>query len=491
MPHCARLVDRSIPFFATLLRSSRSRSRPYLYTSTPNLGSFACLGSTTAENRTRIEYNWINGVETLEEYEPGGYHPVMVGDVLHDRYHIADKLGHGGYSTVWLGHDTCLKKYVALKVNTSSSPLRETKVLKALSAPSFPGHAGRGLVSGLLDEFEVQGPNGTHSCHAVTLATCSLKHACLNSDLFPLDIARALAYGLAQAVAYIHSEGYVHGGMSAIQIPLYISTSWTNSQKLFASDIHLNNVLLKLASSFDDLSIEQLHAQYGMPEMVPITQCSGEPLPPNVPAKAVLPMFLEKSSEELTLPEAHILVSDFGEAFAPASEVRLGQDSHAPLHYRPPEAKFEPDTPLSYPSDIWSLATAIWDIIGGETIFGNAWVTEDEIASQYIDVLGPLPSDWWLKWQGRSQFFSEDGKSTEWHQRNKWPPLEQTFEGSVQGYREGDKIGAEEKVAFLRLMRQMMAFRPNERLTADEVLRSEWMFKWALPDYERSLQEST
>jgi hypothetical protein len=29
-----------------------------------------------------IEYNWIRGVEALEEYEPGGYHPIMVGDTL-------------------------------------------------------------------------------------------------------------------------------------------------------------------------------------------------------------------------------------------------------------------------------------------------------------------------------------------------------------------------------------------------------------------------
>ncbi|OQD73733.1 hypothetical protein PENDEC_c014G01469 [Penicillium decumbens] len=108
-----------------------------------------------AEKR-RIEYNWISGVETLEKYEPAGYHPVMIGDILHDRYHIADKLGQGGYSTVWLAHDTYLKQYVALKVNIASSIPRETKVLKALSAPTpFPTrHPGRGLVPSLLDEFE-------------------------------------------------------------------------------------------------------------------------------------------------------------------------------------------------------------------------------------------------------------------------------------------------------------------------------------------------
>lgn len=152
---------RSIPVFQSLFRHRQLKS---VY--------FARLGSTMAENH-RIEYNWIKGVETLENYEPGGYHPIMVGDVLNDRYHIADKLGFGGYSTVWLALDTHLKRYVAVKVNIADSFPRETKVLKALSAPfplSSPVHPGHGLVPVFLDEFKEQGPNGEHTCYTVTPA---------------------------------------------------------------------------------------------------------------------------------------------------------------------------------------------------------------------------------------------------------------------------------------------------------------------------------
>lgn len=66
-------------------------------------------------------YNWVDGAETIEHYQPGGYHPVMIGDVLHKRYQIVDKLGYGGYSTVWLAHDTNFKQYVALKVGIALS----------------------------------------------------------------------------------------------------------------------------------------------------------------------------------------------------------------------------------------------------------------------------------------------------------------------------------------------------------------------------------
>ena len=44
--------------------------------------------------------------ENLDEYEPGGYHPIHLGDRLKDgRYEIVHKLGYGSFSTVWLAKD--------------------------------------------------------------------------------------------------------------------------------------------------------------------------------------------------------------------------------------------------------------------------------------------------------------------------------------------------------------------------------------------------
>ena len=36
---------------------------------------------------------------------PGGYHPVAVGDLFQARYHTLRKLGWGHFSTVWLAWD--------------------------------------------------------------------------------------------------------------------------------------------------------------------------------------------------------------------------------------------------------------------------------------------------------------------------------------------------------------------------------------------------
>ena len=44
--------------------------------------------------------------EPLNRYHKGGYHPVHLGDHLSDgRYKILQKLGWGGYSTVWAARD--------------------------------------------------------------------------------------------------------------------------------------------------------------------------------------------------------------------------------------------------------------------------------------------------------------------------------------------------------------------------------------------------
>jgi hypothetical protein len=89
------------------------------------------LCSAAAPLNAMIEYDWIDGVERLEAYRPGGYHPVTIGHVMHTRYTIIDKLGFGGYSTVWLARDSHTDRFVAPKVAISrTSPVqREYQIL--------------------------------------------------------------------------------------------------------------------------------------------------------------------------------------------------------------------------------------------------------------------------------------------------------------------------------------------------------------------------
>lgn len=63
-------------------------------------------------------------------------------------------------------------------------------------------------------------------------------------------------------------------------------------------------------------------------------------------------------------------------------------------YYRPPETYFEITKPLTFSSDIWTLACTIWEIIAQRSLFEGFFTDEDDMTRQQIDMLGPLPNEW-------------------------------------------------------------------------------------------------
>ncbi|KAF8535880.1 hypothetical protein BDD12DRAFT_750432 [Trichophaea hybrida] len=97
-------------------------------------------------------YNGIHDIpwDRLEDpamYKPGGYHPLELGDELHNGcYQIIHRLGHGGYSTVWLALDQHCERtatavldvprsrHVAIKIGIANNEKDETAILRQLRA---------------------------------------------------------------------------------------------------------------------------------------------------------------------------------------------------------------------------------------------------------------------------------------------------------------------------------------------------------------------
>ena len=249
-------------------------------------------------------------------------------------------------------------------------------------------------------------------------------------------------------------------------------------------DLHLGNVLLHLPSSLDHISEEQLYDKFGAPEPEPVVRLDGKPLLPNVPSHAISPVWLGGPSENVALSDAKVLLIDFGVAFRPSEKSKF--QSYTPLEIRPPEALFEPTTPLSFASDIWSLACTIWAIVGQRSLFDSLLATQDDITCEQVDALGCLPLEWWERWEARSRKFTKACLPVEG--RSVWP-WDQRFEDSIQEPRR-DKgmatIDTKEKDALFAMMRWMLAFRPNDRPTAKQVLETSWMRDWALPECEKT-----
>jgi len=419
-----------------------------------------------------IEYGYIEGVENLSDYRPGGYHPIHIDDRLHKRYRIVHKLGHGTFSTAWLALDERTSKYVAIKVGTADADRREVEILSQLTTgvATYKHVADKAsMIPIVVDRFSLDGPNGTHPCFITVPARCSLMDAKGASDtrLFQLDVARSLAAQLAMAISLVHSQGYAHG------------------------DLHLGNILLQLPSSLNNLSVEQLYANFGAPEPEPVVSLDGKPASSatGTPSYAVSPVWLGVASDEITLKEARLLLSDFGVAFRPSEKSRF--ESYTPLVIRPPEAFFEPTTPLSFASDIWSLGCIIFELLAHRSLIDGILAPQDEITAQQVHLQGPLPSEWQDKWELRSKWFDEAGRPLS-NECDIWT-WNRRFDQWVQEPRQScgmDVINEEEKVALFELLHWMLAWRPRERPSAEEVLDMAWMKRWALPAYEESLKAS-
>lgn len=176
----------------------------------------------SSESRTptlrpgKSQYRLIEDVEDLHKYCPGGYHPLQIGDKLHEgRYRLVDKLGYGGYSTIWLARDLRRAKYVAVKAITAdaSTYTPETSLMHSLgNSPPGPGSE---IFPPLFDEFWVAGPNGKHRCIVTPPARMSLFDAREASTvgLFRPNVARSIIAQLIRGVAFLHSQNIVHGGM--------------------------------------------------------------------------------------------------------------------------------------------------------------------------------------------------------------------------------------------------------------------------------------
>lgn len=105
---------------------------------------------------------------------------------------------------------------------------------------------------------------------------------------------------------------------------------------------------------------------------------------------------------------------------------------------------------------------------------------------EQVDALGILSSEWWAKWDARQRVFHENGEPK---YRKPFRSWEDRFEDSVQEPQTQEAgmavFDVEEKLAIFELLQAMLRFRPEERITARQVLEFEWMAKWALPEYEK------
>ena len=155
-------------------------------------------------------------LEPLEDYQDGGYHPIHLGDTLgiSSRYRVIQKLGYGGFGTVWLCRDTQDAGYVAVKVMVGGvRPEALPDLALARLDRSAPGAE---CIAIPLDSFSIQGPNGSHQCIVLpVLGPCVSPNLWLRMKKDPGPILRGMAHQAAGAMRFLHKNGLCHGGRSS------------------------------------------------------------------------------------------------------------------------------------------------------------------------------------------------------------------------------------------------------------------------------------
>ncbi|OAX83938.1 hypothetical protein ACJ72_01704 [Emergomyces africanus] len=147
-----------------------------------------------------------------------------------------------------------------------------------------------------------------------------------------------------------------------------------------------------------------------------------------------------KTSEDISLAEARISLTDFGEAFSPLRELKC--ESRTPLVIGPPEARFEPEKPsLCFPSDIWTPACSNWAIIAQRPLFERFMAAQDDMTREHFAAFGVLPQAIFRSWDDR-------------------------FEDSVK-----QPFDSEERNAVSSMLQSMLAFRPENRPPARQSSR--------------------
>lgn len=204
--------------------------------------------------------------ESKEDYRKGGYHPVRIGDLFLQRYHVIRKIGWGHFSTVWLCFDFEDKRYVALKIVKSATNFTETakdeiQILKAVR-DTDPNDPKRAKTVQLLNDFKISGPNGTHVCMVFEVLGSNLLKLIIKSQYrgIPYENVRTIIRQVLEGLDYLHTKcQIIHTDVKPENVLLCVDDLYINKIANEATEMVSNGV--KLPTSLISTAPEEFQQQ--------------------------------------------------------------------------------------------------------------------------------------------------------------------------------------------------------------------------------------
>ncbi|PYI29933.1 kinase-like protein [Aspergillus indologenus CBS 114.80] len=390
-------------------------------------------------------------------YNSNHFYPAKPGETLNDRYQTLVKVGWGVSSTVWLARDLQSdieepETVVALKIanNNARYAGHEREVEEHISTAD-PSHRGRSLIRTLLNSFEVQRPEGSHSC---------------------------LVYPPLREPLSMYQQRFADGRMPLPLIKTYIRTLLTGLDYLHQvcrvvhTDLKLENIMV----SFEDPTVlaDFIESQLDRP-MASKIDSTGRPVYQS--RNDFGPLKSLRSVPQLV---------DFGLATRLAEDDDWGIWPIQPDHYRAPEVIL--GIGWQMPADIWNLGVLLWDLVEGKELFHRIHDQHGRYdaklhIAQMIALLGPPPPEILQRYQSMRTFSlpgpvrRDDGRLCETAEEYFCGPFFDNngrflYEDLIPNRRLGETVSflkGEEREAFLDLVRKMLPWNHNYRRRAGEL----------------------
>lgn len=312
--------------------------------------------------------------ESLEDYRPGGLHPVLIEDSLGEsnRFKVLRKLGHGSFGTVWMCWDNKMERLRAVKVMHAETIKEDyEKEIKLLHLLSDGGDqvsvedAYENHLAVPLEHFWQEGPNGRHPCIVMPVLGPNVQIA---KFLGNVDFLKDICSQVASGLAFLHSKGLAHG------------------------DLHPGNILLQ--TNINDLKLEDarpLFKQFSYECLY----AEGQDGPgPYAPKHIYEPM--NWTEVDWKYLKKDIAIIDFGALFKTSNPPNCQTIDESLMA---PEQFFGSNPSQS--SDLWALGCSLTHILGSRNPFKESKTdVRWSPLRRWEDALGPLPQPYRAQWIG-------------------------------------------------------------------------------------------
>ena len=154
---------------------------------------------------------------------------------------------------------------------------------------------------------------------------------------------------------------------------------------------------------------------------------------------------------------------------------------HTPILLQAPEALL--GEPMGQPTDIWAFACTVFAIFNNASLFAVGMPSADDVLSEIVDCFGRLPDAWWNKWKYRAESYEEDGTKKTEHLTDGYKetrPLAvriQRMRSKPPVARAAEQLSEEDLWGLQQLLEQCLRYKPEDRVTAREILDLEWIQK--------------